>query len=92
MLLLRFQIVFDKMGAICLDFIRLGFQISDPIRNQDHLQPNLFSTIQNPVPISDPHCNVRTKDIYHFQLFKLVLIDLVFRHNSGINCSCFLQT
>ena len=26
----------------------LGSQISDPIRNQDHLQHNLFLTIQNP--------------------------------------------
>ena len=38
--------VFDKMLAICLDFQLLGFQISDSIQNPDHLQPNLFSTIQ----------------------------------------------
>ena len=37
-----------KMVATCLDFKWLGFQISDPIRNSDHLQPNLFLTIQNP--------------------------------------------
>ena len=38
----------DKMVAICPDFKWLGFQISDPILNLDHLQPNLFLTIQNP--------------------------------------------
>ena len=43
-----FQMVFDKMAAICLDFKWLGFRISDSIQNPDHLQPNLFSTIQNP--------------------------------------------
>ena len=42
-----FQMVFDKMAAICLDFRWLGFQISDPIRNPDHFQTNLFLTIQN---------------------------------------------
>ena len=26
----------------------LGFWVSDPICNQDHLQTNLFKTIQNP--------------------------------------------
>ena len=26
----------------------LGFQISDPIQNPDHLEPNLFWAIQNP--------------------------------------------
>ena len=40
--------VFDKMAAICPDFKWLGFRISDPIQNLDHLQPNLFWTIQNP--------------------------------------------
>ena len=40
-----FQIVFDKMSAICPDFK----WITDPIRNPDHLKPNLFWTIQNPV-------------------------------------------
>ena len=39
--------VFDKMVPICLDFKQSGFQISDPIQNLDHLQTNLFSTIQN---------------------------------------------
>ena len=34
---------FDKMGAICLDFKWLGSQISDPIRNPNHLQPNFLS-------------------------------------------------
>ena len=43
-----FQIVFDKMAPICPDFKWLGFQISDPIKNPDHLQSNLFLTIQNP--------------------------------------------
>ena len=36
------------MVAICLDFKWLGFLISDPIWNPDHLQLNLFLTIQNP--------------------------------------------
>ena len=40
-----FQMVFDKMAAICQDFKWFGFRISDPIRNLDHLQPNLFSII-----------------------------------------------
>ena len=40
----RFQMVFDK---IYLDFKWLGFQISDPIRDTDHLQTNLVLTIQN---------------------------------------------
>ena len=40
--------VIDKMTAICPDFKRLGFQISDPIQNLGHLQANLFSTIWNP--------------------------------------------
>ena len=30
------------MAAICPDFKWLGFWISDPIRNPDHLQPKLF--------------------------------------------------
>ena len=40
--------VFHKMVAICPGFKCLGFLISDPIPNSDHLQPNLFLTIQNP--------------------------------------------
>ena len=43
-----FQMVFGKMAAIYPDFKWLGFQISDPILNLDHLQTNLFLTIQNP--------------------------------------------
>ena len=43
-----FQIVFNKMAAICPDFKWLGFRISDAIQNPDHWQPNLFWTIQNP--------------------------------------------
>ena len=42
-----FQMVFDKMVAICLNFKWLDFRISDPIRNPDLAQPNLFLTIQN---------------------------------------------
>ena len=38
-----FQMVFGKMVPICPEF-----RISDPIWNPDHLQPNLFWTIQNP--------------------------------------------
>ena len=44
-LLSWFQMVFDKIAVICLDFKWLGFQISDPIQKPDHLKPNLFSTI-----------------------------------------------
>ena len=36
------------MVAICPNFKWLGFQISDPIQNLDHLQPNLFLTVRNP--------------------------------------------
>ena len=43
----RFQMIFDKMSVICQDFKWLGFQISETFRKPDHLQPNLFSTIQN---------------------------------------------
>ena len=39
--------VFDKIAALCPDFKLLGFRISDHIQNPDHLQPNLFGTIQN---------------------------------------------
>ena len=35
------------MAAISPDFKWSGFRISDPIRNPDYLQPNLFLTIQN---------------------------------------------
>ena len=42
--------VFDKMEAICLDLKWLGFWISDPIWNPDHLQTNIFLTYQNPDP------------------------------------------
>ena len=48
MFLSGFQMVYDKMVAICSDFKCLGFRISDPIQNPDNFQPNLFSTIQNP--------------------------------------------
>ena len=42
---LDFKMVFDKMAAICPDFKWFGFWISDPIRNPDDLQPNLFLII-----------------------------------------------
>ena len=35
------------MVAICPDFKWLGFQITDPIQNWDHSQPNLFLIIWN---------------------------------------------
>ena len=35
--LTRFLMVFDKMAAISPDFKLLGFQILEPIQNQDHL-------------------------------------------------------
>ena len=47
MFLSWFQMTFDKMAAICSDFKWLGFRITDPIQNLDHLQPNFFSTIWN---------------------------------------------
>ena len=47
-ILSRFQMVFDQMAHIRKDFKWLGFQISDPIQNPDHLQPSQFWTIQNP--------------------------------------------
>ena len=40
--------VSDKIAAICPNFKWLGFRILDAIQNLDHLQPNLFLTIQNP--------------------------------------------
>ena len=48
-----FQMVSDKMAAICPDFKWFGFRISDPIWNPDHLQPNLFLTTSRLVWISD---------------------------------------
>ena len=41
-----FQMVFDKMAAIYQDFKFLGFGVSNPIQNPDHLQHNLYLTIQ----------------------------------------------
>ena len=38
--------IFHKRVAICSDFKWLGFRISDPILNLNHLQTNLFSSIQ----------------------------------------------
>ena len=37
-----FQMVYEKMAVICMDFKWLGFQISDPIGNPEHFQPNLL--------------------------------------------------
>ena len=48
-----FQVVFDIMLLICLDFKWPGFQISDPIQNPDHLQTNLL--LNGSIRISDPH-------------------------------------
>ena len=45
---LNFKWFFVKMVAICTNLAWLGFQISDPIQNPDHLQPNLILTIKNP--------------------------------------------
>ena len=36
------------MAGICPDFKWLGFQISDPTQNLDHLQSNVFLTIWHP--------------------------------------------
>ena len=58
-LLSRFQRVFDKMPATCLDFKWLGVQILDPILNMDHLQTKLILTIQN-------------RDVSRFQFLTLV--------------------
>ena len=57
MLLSGFQMVFNKMAAICPDFKWPGFKISDPIQNPDHLQTNLFFDHfkYGRVRISDPH-------------------------------------
>ena len=43
--------IFENMVAICPEFQMVGLLDSDPIRNPDHLQPNLFWTIQNPLCI-----------------------------------------
>ena len=58
--LTRFQIVFDKIAAICPNFKKLGFRISDPILNTDHLQPQpLFFHLKSIlVRISDPQCTI----------------------------------
>ena len=43
----RFVMVFDKTALICSDFKWLGIRISVLNWNPDHLQPDLFLTIQN---------------------------------------------
>ena len=50
----RFQIAFDKMAHIYLDFKCLGYRISDPIQDLD--QPLFHHLKCRLVPISDPHC------------------------------------
>ena len=65
-----FQMIFDKMAAICLDFNFfdkmaaicphfkwLGFGISDPVQSLDHFatQPVFNSSKSQLVWISDPH-------------------------------------
>ena len=49
----------SKSRRFCPDFKWLGFRISDPIQNPDHLQLQpLFDHLKfTLVPISDPHCN-----------------------------------
>ena len=56
--LFGFQMDFDKMWAICLDFKSQSFQISYLIWNLDHFQTDLSSTINNldGVWTSDPQC------------------------------------
>ena len=58
-----FQMVFDKMAAICPDFRWSCFQIPDPIQNPGQLQPNLFLTIQNP-----DYQDFKSPNIPHFKL------------------------
>ena len=62
----RFQMVFDKMASICPDFKWLAFRFSDPIQNWDHLQPNLFLTIQNPASL-DFRYSVQSKTQVYFK-------------------------
>ena len=50
-----FKWFLTKWWPICPDFKWLGFQISDPIQNLDHLQPNIHSKYRL-VRISDSHC------------------------------------
>ena len=40
--------IFVKIAVSCPDFKWLGFRITGPIWNPDHLQTNLLLTIQNP--------------------------------------------
>ena len=52
-----FQMVFDKMVVICLDFKWLGFQI--PSKIQTICNPTFFHYLRSRfVWISDPHCSV----------------------------------
>ena len=46
---------FDKITAICPDFIWLGFQISDPIQNPSHLHNIFYHLNSRIVRILDPH-------------------------------------
>ena len=55
----RFQMVFDKMAAICSDFKWLGFWISDPIQKSGpfRTQPLFILLKSRLVRLSDPHCS-----------------------------------
>ena len=66
------------MAAICLDFKWLGFWISDPIQNQDHLQPNLFLTIpkSRQVQIPDSHCTIIKLSTKQARAFTLRLLKI----------------
>ena len=69
----------DKMMAICPNFKWLGFRISDPIWNPEHLLPNLFSTIQNPdsldfqIPLYSFWPNLQNVSYLMFSVFILWL-------------------
>ena len=46
---------FGQNGIHLSGFQMVGFRISDPIQNRNHLQPNLFLKSRL-VQILDPHC------------------------------------
>ena len=49
--------------------ILVGFRISDPIPNPDHLQTNLFLTIQNPDKVGFQIPTVRS---FYYKFTKLL--------------------
>ena len=53
--------VLDKMAPICADFKWSGIRLSNPIQNWEHLQINLFVTIQKTgcIPILPPLIEIR---------------------------------